>query len=418
MFFSRLLHLTLAFALLAAPLRAENLTKIAAVVNDSAISQDDLNNRIRLAEVASNIPDSPETRQKLTQQILRSLVDEQLEQQEAKKQNVEVADKDVDESFARVAEQNKLTAAQFSDVLAKQGISVETVKGQIRAQLAWVKVVQKVIRPRIDIPEQDIDDYLGRLKSNAGKPQYLLAEIFLSVDTPDQDAAVLAAANRLVGELRQGGNFALAARQFSQSAGAATGGDLGWIQQGQLPIDQESVISKLRPGEISDPVKDAAGYHIYILRERGIVAGPDANAVKLKLVQLVIPAKSLSPEAFATAQTQASMKATDIKGCDAARAQAQAQNDGTSGDLGEIILSQLPPAMVTAVQDLPVGQFTAPLKTSKGYLLLMVCERNAPDTVLPSRDEVANQLGYQRLDLQQRRYLRDLRASAYVDIRT
>ena len=414
-FFRCLLSLVLAFAPLAA--FATDLTKIAAVVNDAAISMDDLNNRIRLAEVASNIPDTPETRARLTQQILRSLVDEQLELQEAKKQDVGIDEKDVDASFARVAEQNKMTAEQFSDVLAKQGVAVETVKSQIRAQLAWVKVVQKVIRPRIDIPDQDIDEAIARLKSNAGKPQYLAAEIFLAVDAPDQEATVKANADKLVDQLRHGGNFALAARQFSQSAGAATGGDLGWIQQGQLPPDQEAALAKLRPGEIADPVLDGAGYHIFILRDRGTVAGPDAATTKLRLMQLVVPAKSGTPEAFATAQGQATMLGGDIKGCDAAKAKAAAQNDGTSGDLGEIVMSQLPPAMVSAVQDLPIGQFTAPLKTSKGFLLLMVCQRNAPDSVLPSRDEMANQIGYQRLDLQQRRYLRDLRASAFVDIR-
>jgi peptidyl-prolyl cis-trans isomerase SurA len=138
----------LALSLVLAPFvaLATDLTKIAAVVNDYAISMDDLNNRIKLAEVASNIPDTPETRQRLTQQILRTLVDEQLELQEAKKQGVSIDDKDVDASFARVAEQNKMTPEQFSDVLAKQGVSVDTVKSQIRAQLAWVKVVQKVIR--------------------------------------------------------------------------------------------------------------------------------------------------------------------------------------------------------------------------------------------------------------------------------
>jgi peptidyl-prolyl cis-trans isomerase SurA len=410
-----LLCLALALAPFAAA--ATDLTKIAAVVNDTAISMDDLNNRIRLAEVASNIPDTPETRQRLTQQILRTLVDEQLELQEAKKQDVVIDDKDVDASFARVAEQNKMTPEQFSDVLAKQGISVDTVKSQIKAQLAWVKVVQKVIRPRIDIPDQDIDDALARLKANAGKPQYLVAEIFLGVDTPDQQAAVQANADKLVQQLRQGGNFALAARQFSQSAGAASGGDLGWIQQGQLPLDEEAVIAKLRPGEISDPYLDSAGYHIFLLRDRGTVAGPEAAAVKLRLMQLVLLAKGATPEAFAAAQARATLLGSDTKGCDAAKAQAQAQNDGTSGDLGEITMSQLPPAMVTAVQDLPIGQFTPPLKTSKGYLLLMVCARNAPETVLPSKDDLANQIGYQRLDLQQRRYLRDLRASAFVDIR-
>jgi peptidyl-prolyl cis-trans isomerase SurA len=401
------------------PLWAQDLTRIAAVVNDHAITLDDLNSRIRLAEVASNIPDSPETRARLTQQVLHSLIDEQLQLQEAEHQKITVDDKDVDESFAKIAQQNKMTPEQFTDALVKEGVSVPAVKAQIKAQIAWVKVVEKVVRPRIDISDQEIDDAIARLKKNAGKPQYLTAEIFLAVDTPDQDETVKANADKLVDQLRHGGNFALAARQFSQSAGAANGGDLGWVQEGQLPAELQDPLSKLRPGEITDPIKGLGGYHILLLRDRGLVAGPEAKAVSLHLVQLVVAAKGSTPDALAAAGKQADSVVEDVVGCDAAKARAQAQNDGVSGDLGNVTAAQLPPAIVNAVETQPVGHFVKPLPTPKGYLLLMVCERNAPDELtLPSRDEIANRLGFERLDLQQRQYLRDLWASAYVDIRS
>ena len=100
-----------------------------------------------------------------------------------------------------------------------------------------------------------------------------------------------------------------------------------------------------------------------------------------------------------------------------AKAKAQAMNDGASGDLGDVTLSQLPPQLLTAVQNQEIGKFTPPLRTPKGYLLLMVCERKEPTENLPSRDDMANKIGFERMDQQQRRYLRYLRASAYVDIR-
>jgi peptidyl-prolyl cis-trans isomerase SurA len=300
-------------------------------------------------------------------------------------------------------------------VLKNQGIAVEAVRNQIKAQLAWVKVVQKEVRPRIDISTDDVDAELARLKANAGKPRYLTAEIFLSVDSPDQDAAVKAEADRLVTQLRQGGNFAQAARQFSQSAGANNGGDLGWVQQGQLPPDLEEPLSKLRPGEITDPIRDVAGYHILLLREIGTVAGADANQEKLNMVQIVLPAP---PGKTAAVEAQAKQIAADTEGCDAAKAKATSLNDNVSGDLGLVTMDQLPPAIVNAVRDMPLGKFISPLRTPKGFLLLMVCSRSTPDVTLPSREEIANQIGFQRLDLQQRRYLSDLRASAYIDIRS
>ena len=410
----RALSVCLAVMLALSPARAGEEVRIAAVVNDGAISQADLSDRIRLAEVAGNIPDSQETRDRLKPIVLKALVDEQLQLQEAARLKLDVPDPEIDASFAKIAQQNKMSADAFEQALGKQGIPVSAMRAQIKAQLAWIKVVQKVVRPRIDIASEEIDSELAQLKSNAGKPEYLGAEILLTVDTPDQDAAVKAEADRLVTQLRQGGNFALAARQFSQSAGAATGGDLGWVEQGQLPQNLEDALSKLRPGQISDPVQDVSGYHILLLRERGTVAGPEADKVKVHLVQIVMPAKNKDPEVAAKAQqiTQ------DTKGCDAAKTLAQGMNDNVSGDLGEIKLSQLPPQILTAVSDQPVGTFAPPLPTPKGFLLLMVCGRDQPETALPSRDEIANQIGFRRLDQQQRRYLRDLRASAYVDIRS
>ncbi len=413
-----LLRLTIVILCFASTLaNAADVTRIAAVVNDAAITQDDLDNRIRLAEVAANLPDTPDTRAKLIQTVLKALVDEQLELQEANHQGIKIEEADIDKSFARVAEQNKMTADQFNQVLQSHGVSVASIRAQIKAQIAWIKVVQKVIRPRIDITPDQVDDSLNHIKSNAGKPQYLTAEIFLAVDTPDQDAAVRATAAKLVDELRHGGNFALAARQFSQSAGAASGGDLGWIQEGQFPPAFEEPIAKLRNGEITDPIKDVAGYHIFMLRDRGVVAGPDAAAVKLHLLQLVLSAPNATPAATQQTLAKASGLIADTNGCDAAKAKALTMNDGVSGDLGTVTLSQLPPQILNAVQNQEIGKFTQPLRTPKGYLLLMVCERKAPEIDLPSRDDVANKLGYEQMDMQQRRYLRDLRASAYVDIR-
>ncbi len=397
---------------------AADVTRIAAVVNDQAITQDDLNSRIRLAEVAANQPDTPDVRAHLSPTVLKALIDEQLELQEAEHDKITVADSDIDASFAHIAQQNKMTPEQFTAALEGKGVSMTSIRAQIKAQVAWIRVVQKTIRPQIDISSQEIDAALDRIKSDAGKPQYLTAEIFLAVDSPEQEAAVKATADRLVDQLRHGGNFALAARQFSQSAGAATGGDLGWIQQGQLPKTLEEPLEKLRPGEITDPVSGLGGYHILLLRDRGTVAGPDAKDIKLHLIQVVMPVKDPgNPASMQQTLAQATAMQNDTTGCDAGKAKAQAMNDGVSGDLGDVSAAQLPPQIAGAVQNQPEGKFAPPLRTPKGYLLLMLCKREAPAANLPSRDDMANQIGFERMDQQQRRFLRDLRASAYVDIR-
>src|SRR3546814_18280943 len=76
--------------------------------------------------------------------------------------------------------------------------------------------------------EEVMDGALARLEANRGRPEYLVAEIFLGVDEPEREAEVRRLAESLVQQIRQGNPFPGIARQFSQAAGAASGGDLGW----------------------------------------------------------------------------------------------------------------------------------------------------------------------------------------------
>ncbi|WP_245986947.1 peptidylprolyl isomerase [Azospirillum thermophilum] len=239
---------------------------IAAVVNDEVISVSDVNARIRLALVSNGAAENPETRQRLAPQVLRQLIDERLQLQEAKRNGVTVSQADIDEAIKRIGEQNRMSRQQVEGMLKAQGVPVTTLQEQVRALLAWQRVMQRRMRQEIAIGEDEIDAAMERAKANIGKPEYLVAEIFLAVDTPDQDDDVRRTADRLVEEIRRGGNFAALARQFSQSAGAASGGDLGWVRSGELSNELDRSLATMRPGQLSAPVRTATGYHILLVR--------------------------------------------------------------------------------------------------------------------------------------------------------
>lgn len=193
--------------------------RIAAVVNDEVISLSDVHARIRLALLNAGAQDSAETRQRLTPQVLRQLIDERLQLQEAKRLGVSVPSKEIDEAIGRIAEQNRMGRPQLEAMLKAQNVPVSTLREQVRALLSWQRVMQRRIRQEVVIGDEEIDAVMQRIKANIGKPEYLVAEIFLAVDSPDQDEEVRRNAERLVEEVRRGGNFAALARQFSQSAG-------------------------------------------------------------------------------------------------------------------------------------------------------------------------------------------------------
>lgn len=246
---------------------------IAAVVGEEAISMSDVMARVQMVIVSSGVPDNEDIRDRLTQQVINILIDEQLKLQEARRLEIYISDEDINQGFAAVAAQNSLTAEQFEEILAKEQIPSYTIKNQIKSQIAWARVIQSRLRPEVEVSERDVQDMYDRLKENVGKTEYLVAEIFLPVEKPAEEDNVKKLADRLTSQLIQGGvPFTRLATQFSQSAAAAKGGELGWIQEKQLPEKLDKQLSRMGEGDLSRPVRSLTGYHILYLRKKRTIS--------------------------------------------------------------------------------------------------------------------------------------------------
>ncbi|MCB9979477.1 MAG: peptidylprolyl isomerase [Rhodospirillales bacterium] len=241
---------------------------IAATVNEDAITTSDVEDRMKLMVVSSGLPDTEEMRTKLRMQVVNMLVDERLRMQEAGRAGVTVTPEDIAEGFAAIAKQNNIPTDDFRKMMVSKGIPVATLERQIESQIAWSQAVQKTLRPKILLSDVDIDDRIRRMESAIGKTEYLLAEIFLPVENRKQDGEKKALANRLVAEIRErGAPFPAVARQFSQSAGAAQGGNLGWVPEDQLDPAIAKALKSADKGKMTAPVRVADGYHIVLLRD-------------------------------------------------------------------------------------------------------------------------------------------------------
>lgn len=244
-------------------------SSIAVVVNEDAITMSDIEDRVTLIVRSSGMPDNEEMRSKIRPQVIDVLIEEQLKLQEAERLEVEVTQEQIDQGFAQLAQQNNANSEQFREMLRRSGININTMYRQIKSQMAWGGVIQKSIRPKITVTEADVDDALSRLRDNLGKAEYHVAEIYLPIDKPGDVGEVRSLAAELSQDMQAGRvPFPRVAQQFSKSAGAAQGGDLGWIQQGQLDQDLEAVITQMDVNQISQPVKGTGGYHIFFLRDK------------------------------------------------------------------------------------------------------------------------------------------------------
>ena len=242
---------------------------IAVVVNNDVITASELSARMKLILISSGMPNTAEVRDKIRPQIENSLIEEHLMMQEARRQKITVGKDEIQHGFETVAKQNNLTADQFHGMLAHANIPASTLTDQIEAQIAWGQVIQKKIRPDVTIGDSDVDDALQRMKTNIGKQQYLVADIFLAVTTPQDEPKIRVLADHLTEEMVKNHiPFSRVAGQFSQAAGASHGGDLGWVQEGQLAPELDHVLTGMKEGELGKPVRTEGGYHILFLRKK------------------------------------------------------------------------------------------------------------------------------------------------------
>jgi peptidyl-prolyl cis-trans isomerase SurA len=400
------------------PEPASAVGTIAAVVNDDVITVADLQMRLRLALMSSGLPATPDNQQRLLPQVLRLLIDEKLQAQEAKRSGISVDGKDVDKALQTIANQNRMSPQQLFTVLKSAGVPQTALEDQVRAQLAWRQLIENRFISQVQVSDTQIDEVVERLKANQGKPQYLVASIFLAVDQDAGDAQVKALADRLVAELRRGAPFPAVARQFSQAAGAQTGGDMGWVLAGQLEPALDQVLGTMQQGQISEPIRTLGGYNILFLRDKRLVNANTVSGVKVHLNQIVVPVPSTAPaNRVQTVVAQMRNDFSSVNGCDAFREKVKELGVTANPDLGEVPLSRLPDAMRQVVSALPDGQVSSPLRVSEGVAVMMVCSRQDTGGDGVDRDQIRGNLAEQKIDMMQRRLLRDLRSNAYIDIR-
>jgi peptidyl-prolyl cis-trans isomerase SurA len=395
-------------------------TRIAAVVNDEVISVADLKSRLTMVMMSSNLADSPETRQRVAAQVLRTIIDEKLQMQEAKRQNVTATDEEINKAVAQIAKQNNMQPDQLDQVLKARGIERSALIDQLTASIVWAKLVRKLLAQTNMVSDEEIDYALKRAKESANEPQSRVAEIFLAVDNPQQEDEVRRLAERLSEQMRQGARFSAVAQQFSQSATAAVGGDIGWVRPEQLSPELGKAVAQMRSGELSAPIRTGAGYYLLLVLDRRAAGSASQEEAVLHLVQIVFPLPPQASEAMRRAAIAEAQNAkTTAKNCEEMLKIGKEKGSPQLSSEGRLRLDQIAPAMRSIVLSLGVGQPSQPIVQRNGVGVIMICDKTTPSATptVPSRDDIGETLMRQRLDTLARRYMRDLRRTAFVDVR-
>lgn len=395
-------------------LAQQAVLRIAAVVNEDVISMLDLEQRLRLIALSSNLNLNQQTRQRLLPQVLRTMIDERLQMQAAKEATIRVTEREIEEQIRGMEQRNGLQPDQMEPFLQARGIDIQTMRQQLETQIAWQKYAQRRLAREIRISEEEVDEEMARLRQAASEPQKRVYEIFLSVENPDQAQKTAQNAQRLLEQIRQGADFSALARTFSEASSAAEGGDLGWVVSGQLPSELDATLRDLEPGMVSNPIRTLTGYYLlYVTDVRRPGADPKDTTVDLIQITAKIPQNNEG----AALKDRMQAATESFESCEALREYGAEQDGMNVAEAEDVRVGDLPKDVRPQVLPLQKGQISQPIEKGQFVLMIGVCDRTDAEIELPSRDAVRARLGNERLELLARRKMRDLRRAAFIDIR-
>lgn len=407
---------------------SESTTGLAASVNQAIISNYDLDQRTALFVATSGVHPSKDELPQLRAQVLRSLEDETLEMQEAEKRRISASSAEVEKALQGIAADNKITSEQLLATVGQSGVTPATFVNQLRAQIVWQKLVAARYGADVRVSDQQINDAMARLKQGADKPQFLVSEIYLAVDKPEDETSVRTSAERIAEQTKQGVGFQTVASQFSQSPSATTGGDIGWVLEGQLPDELDHALLGLKPGQIAGPVRAEGGYYILLLRDRLEPAGKIAAApaavktsdpdAPVPLGRFLIP---LPKTADASLKDRAMTMATVVQGrahvCSDLSDVAKQLTGTVYESLGAVKPADLDPVVRDALASTGPGETAKPFMSAAGVEVIMRCDAAAPRIgtfQMPTREQVQQQLAMQQMSVYANAYLAELRRNAVV----
>jgi peptidyl-prolyl cis-trans isomerase SurA len=275
----RTLTVTLLFGLMlgTSAWATELVDRIVAEVNDQIVSLSELNQAMapyaaKIAVMGYSEDQRREMLRKLHDDMLQKLIDQKLTDQEAKRLKLSVSDKELDAAIDRVKSDNKIDGEDaFRKALAGEGLTPESYRARLKEQLLRNKLVNYEVKSKIVITREDVRAYYERNQGAVATERRVhLRHILLQVAesaSATQKEEVRRRAEGLHAKLKAGADFGSLAREYSDSPGAAEGGELGWFSIGELALPVQQAIAGLKPGQFSAVLDTDSGFQIFLLAE-------------------------------------------------------------------------------------------------------------------------------------------------------
>lgn len=382
---------------------------IAALVNDQAITTYDLKQRLRLMTLSSGGSIRPEELPQLQQQAIQDLVNERMKQKELEKFEVKISDREIVGELQQIAAQAGRTLPELEAILVGEGISIDSWKEQIRTGIGWQNLVQGRFRDRVKVNEREVDLTIETIRDEATKERFLVSELCIPVEDNSQVQAYYEAGLQLIEQMRRGVPFAAAAQNFSACTSASLGGDIGWVQAGELPKELDDAIRTVPVGSVTNPIPSEGALMILALRDKREPAEPGEISFSLAYASAPISIGEnnarLALEKLATAEV-----------CNARAIKLDLGPNVGTALLENIKVSEIDPRFRRFIEDLNRGDLSSVIEADDYLHVVHICEKDEGLGV-PPRKAIEDRIFRRQLSLLGQRYLRDLERKSTVEMR-
>ncbi|MGO9945454.1 MAG: peptidylprolyl isomerase [Steroidobacteraceae bacterium] len=402
----------------------EMLDRIAAIVNDGLVLKSEMDSQMdsvtkRLVEQKIELP----SQSVLKQQVLDRLIVQEIQMQRAKHVGLTISDEQLNSALQEIAARNKIPFDQLPTALAAQGIDYKQYRESMRKELTLNTLRQRDVISHINVTPRELDQYLARQQSAASNDEFNVSHILLSLPaaaTPQQLEEISHKAQDLANRAAKGEDFGELAIANSNSSTALDGGQLGWRKGEKLPQFVLDLVVKMKPGDVSEPVRTPSGYHIVKLNERR--SGEVAVIINQIHVRHILMKPNELDDDETVRQKLAKLRDRIEKGEDfAGIASTSSEDPGSApdgGDLGWSGPGTFVPEFDKAIADLKVNEISEPFKTRYGWhIVQMLGTRTYDSTEDVRRQKAFVAIRESKADEETELWVRALRDEAFVEIK-
>ncbi|ADI28978.1 SurA domain protein [Methylotenera versatilis 301] len=400
------------------------LDRIVAIVDQTVITEQELESRIATvtAQFKKQGTELPEE-SVLRKQILERLITDTLQIQYAAQIGLKVDDNQLDKTVERIADQNNLTLTEFSEALAKDGISMRKFRADIRNEITVARLREREVDGRVNVSESEIDNYLTSQASlNENTDEFEISHILIR--TPEEGATediqkAKAKVDEALSQLNSGVSFAKVSASFSDAPNALEGGSLGWKKGSQMPALFLDALKNMQAGEVSAPLRSPNGFHLLKLtNKRGgnsplVIQQTHARHILIKITE-VMSDKEAETKIDAIKERLDNGEKFEVL----ARQFSEDSTASNGGDLNWVNPGDTVPPFENAMNALKDGQISAPVRSQFGWHIIQVMERRSQDMSKESaRLKARQEIRARKADEAYQDWIRELRDRAYVELR-